>query len=150
MTTPLILTNRELDESAASKAGKNSYINGIKSLAEQYKIKPLEVLTQRGLSHVQKDTKNSKVSLRKLKNRESAKNSRRRRKLYIELMERKVRLPYESLDQGPGGRDQKIERPTRGQQLQEEFQRAFGDYEPKREEFDPPEYSVGDQSQAKC
>jgi Basic region leucine zipper len=74
------------------KGCKNSYINGIKELADQYKLETLDMLTHRGLGHVHtiEDDSSEDVSLRKLKNRESAKNSRKRRKLYIELMERKV------------------------------------------------------------
>ena len=53
---------------------KNSYINGIKKLAN-YNFSSIDNLTKRGLKHItQSPTEN--VSIRKLKNRESAKNSR--------------------------------------------------------------------------
>lgn len=67
---------------------KNSYINGIKKLAS-VNTTALEGLTKRGLKHIQKNPTEN-VSIRKLKNRESAKNSRMRRKMYIELLEKKI------------------------------------------------------------
>lgn len=67
---------------------KNSYINGIKKLAS-VNSSALDSLTKRGLKHIQKNPTEN-VSIRKLKNRESAKNSRMRRKMYIELLEKKI------------------------------------------------------------
>jgi len=56
----------------------------------------LEGLTKRGLKHIQKNPTEN-VSIRKLKNRESAKNSRMRRKMYIELLEKKIMEQQEEL-----------------------------------------------------
>jgi len=75
---------------------KNSYINGIKKLAN-ININSFEGLTKRGLKHIQRNPTEN-VSIRKLKNRESAKNSRMRRKMYIELLEKKIMEQNEELN----------------------------------------------------
>ena len=74
---------------------KNSYINGIKKLANTNFTNFVD-LTTRGLKHITKSTTEN-VSIRKLKNRESAKNSRMRRKMYIELLEKKIIEQQEEL-----------------------------------------------------
>lgn len=84
-----VINSSKQDLLESSRNSKNSYINGIKDLIKEYNIEDADFLTRRGLKELDlEDEKNT--PLRKLKNRESAKNSRKRRKLYMELMERKI------------------------------------------------------------
>lgn len=104
---PTVESNQEVDQkcheeyyhviiSSGSKNSKtprvvkNSYINGIKELIEEDNYHSGDPLLQRGLQNLDKE-KGNNIPLQKLKNRESAKNSRKRRKIYIELLEKKVK-----------------------------------------------------------
>ena len=93
----------KIEDDGTRPATKNSYINGIKDLVKEYDIQDAEFMTKRGLKNLDKSG-SKEVPLRKLKNRESAKNSRKRRKRYMELMERKVSYCL-TVDKGPGDGD---------------------------------------------